>query len=158
MSKPQGCLDVRGCVSVCARELDRTTQVFSPRPPRYHQSLSSSFIKHCRCTWAWMPRPSLMSTCLFLLLFHSFPPGGPFQTQLSGGQWRCKFVHSGGACWCRESRKKKGKGINKEERTAGNISIPPIVLCSLPLPWSKKNPPLNRINPCDPSSALDTLV
>lgn len=60
-------------VFVCAYVFDRTTQVFSPRPPRYHQSLSSSFIKHCRCTWAyvacWCPLLP-MSTYLFLLLFY----------------------------------------------------------------------------------------
>lgn len=44
------CVSVSRCVCVCVFE--RTTQVFSPRPPRYHQSLSSSFIKRCRCTWA----------------------------------------------------------------------------------------------------------
>lgn len=71
----------RVCLCFCVCVFDRTTQVFSPRPPRYHQSLSSSFIKHRRCTWACVLHqypPPYMSTYLFLLHFHSsalFPVG-----------------------------------------------------------------------------------
>lgn len=77
----------RVCLCFCVCVFDRTTQVFSPRPPRYHQSLSSSFIKHRRCTWACVlhqyPPPTCLPTffcCTFTLPHFSlwaFPNAAP---------------------------------------------------------------------------------
>lgn len=122
------------CVCDCVR-YKPATQVFSPRPPRYHQLLSPSFIKRCRCAWAWplCRAPAyLLSTHLFPLLFHSPPLQGLRQPNSQEGWRRCKCVHPGGACWCRERERKEPQTV-----------LQPLPYCFHPV---TKNPPWNRIN------------
>lgn len=140
--KPQGCVDVCVPHSVCVCVFDRTTQVFSPCSPRYHQSLSSSFIKHCRCTWGLSPPPPPLPCLVYLAFFlplfslaptpphplcEAFPyltPGRPEDMQIVLIPEELTDV---------VGQDRKGKGINKVEgKTADNISIPPLVLRPLP--------------------------
>lgn len=80
----------------------------------------------------------------FCCSFTRFPRGGLSKRNSRGasGDANLCILEEHADVGSRE--RKKGKGINKEERTAGNISIPPIVLCSLPLPWSKKKSTLEQ--------------
>lgn len=100
---------------VCACWSDRSTQVFSRRPPRYHQSLSLSFIKHSSCTRACMPHPCpsfFSNSSLFCLPFYAavslaFLPWGPSKRNPLEERGDADFVHPWGACWCSQQKEKR---------------------------------------------------